>query len=89
MIDEYVSGEIDGEIQIENQGYSFLERCIESDELSIFLSENFKDLLLFKWQGYAKTLHLVGFLFHLIYMGILTAYTYYVYVLDIEEGQIE
>jgi len=32
---------------------------------------------------------MVGFVFHLIYMGILTAYTYYIYVLDIEAGQKE
>lgn len=79
-MDEYMTK--DGTIA--NRGYSFLNSCINSDELDIFAQENFRDLILFKWKNYGRNLHMVGFFFHVIYVGILTAYTYYIYVLDTE-----
>ena len=89
MIDEYVTEDQYGNKRLVNEGYSFLERCIESEELDIFDVDNFRDLILFKWDVYGKNLHLVGFMFHLFYVTILTVYTYFIYILDIEAGQAE
>ena len=41
MIDEHVVEDQYGNKDIINQGYSFFERCIESDELDIFDVVNF------------------------------------------------
>ena len=41
MIDEHVIMDENGEKEIVNQGYSFIEYCIDSGELDIFEVENF------------------------------------------------
>ena len=41
MIDEYIVEDDFGNKKIVNEGYSFFERCIDSDQLDIFDVENF------------------------------------------------
>ena len=41
MIDEYVIEDEFGNKTIMNEGYSFFERCIESNQLEIFEVDNF------------------------------------------------
>ena len=41
MIDEYITVDKYGHKTVVNSGYSFFERCIESDELDIFDVANF------------------------------------------------
>lgn len=66
----------------------FIDECIDSDQLDIFAVENFQQLILFKWEGYAKRIHFVNFTMHCIYMGLLTGYTYCIYILDIKDKNV-
>ena len=84
MIDEYITINEFGEKTVVNSGNSFFDRCIESDELNIFNSSNFQEFLDFKWEATGRNWHLTGFVFHCLYMILLTVYTYFIYILDLE-----
>lgn len=45
-----------------------------SDELAIFRSDLIIDLVDFRWNNVAKTVHKIGFTFHLCYIFMLTLY---------------
>lgn len=85
MLDEHVTTDQDGNKVIANRQMGFIDSCIDSDQLDIFAVENFQQLILFKWEGYAKRIHGLNFVMHLIYMGFLTGYTYCIYILDIQQ----
>ena len=84
MIDEHVIVDENGQNQFVNEGCGFFNKCIESEELKIFNVENFQELLSFKWDTYGKSWHLVGFSAHCLYMILLTAYNYFIYIDDVE-----
>ena len=65
---------------IMNPGESIMQQCVESDQLEIFNSPNFQDLILFKWQKFGRNLHLVGCAMHFFYVGVMSLYVYVVYI---------
>ena len=71
---------------IHNEGMSLMSAAADSDELEIFESENFQNLLLFKWWSFAKNLHLFGCLMHLVYVFIMILYIYNVYIMRDQES---
>jgi uncharacterized protein YqhQ len=75
-------GEQDGEEVkfIMNPGDSLMYLCGESDELEIFNSKNFQDLILFKWTTFARQLHLFGWSMHCFYVLFMSIYVYTVYI---------
>jgi len=84
MLDEHVTEDAKGNKVIANKAMGFIDECIDSEQLDIFAVENFQHLILFKWEGYAKRMHGLNFTMHLIYMGLLTGYTYCIYIMDIQ-----
>jgi hypothetical protein len=66
---------------IYNPEKSIMHDCFNSDEIEIFETKNFQDLILFKWKQFARTLHLVGCLMHFFYIAVISSYVYAVYVL--------
>lgn len=82
MLDEHVIEDKDGNKDVANAGYSFIEYCLDSDEIDIFEVENYKTLIRFRWEGYAQFRFIVGFSFLLAYIVILSVYTYLIYVKD-------
>ena len=85
MIERYCIRLRNGTIRHENEGVSLMKICGECDELDIFDSENFQQLIQFKWQTFAKNLHLRGCIMHFMYVTILIMYVDRVYILNYEE----
>ena len=55
--------------------------CIDAeDELEIFDSENFQQLIKFKWDEYSRNIHLVGCMMHFLYMFLLILYVNAIYI---------
>lgn len=52
----------------------------DSDEIEIFQSRQINDVIDFKWQQFAKNLHLRGFFFHLINLATVSYFVHEVYV---------
>ena len=46
---EYIVQDEDGNKVFINEGIDLINECIESDELKIFKSENFQQVIKFKW----------------------------------------
>ena len=62
--------------------------CFESDEIEIFDQESIHALIEYKWNFFAKSIHIRGFLAHVFYIMILMLYVYEVYIInDIENQQ--
>lgn len=76
---EYVVEEDDGR-RVVNEGVSLINECIESGQLAIFESENFQHVIKFKWDKFAKNLHLRGCFFHFFYMMTLLIFINKVYI---------
>ena len=68
-----------------NKGTSLISLCCDSDELDIFESENFKDLILFKWDNYGFKIHMFGCIMHLFYIAVMLLYVDRIYI----KGEIE
>ena len=79
-LSEYIIQDENGKRQVINKGIDLINECIESDELKIFNSENFQQVIMFKWKQYAKSLHLRGCFFHFFYMITLCLYINKVYI---------
>jgi len=88
MLDEHVTTDANGNKIIANKQMGFMDECIDSDQLEIFAVENFQQLILFKWEGFAKRIHFINFTMHLIYMALLTAYTYNIYIKDLQDKEV-
>ena len=73
-----------GKIGFVNKDVSLIDLCIQNDLIDVFESDNFIELLMFKWTAFARKLHMVGFIFHLFYVAILMIYVYFVYILCIK-----
>ena len=54
--------------------------CIDADELDIFDSDNFQKLIKFKWDSYAKSIHMVGCVMHFFYVLLLIMYVNAIYI---------
>ena len=59
---------------------TFTSLCFENGELEIFESGNFQDLINFKWDKFAKRLHLVGCFFHFLYIVLTVGYIIEIYI---------
>ena len=55
----------------------------ESDEMEIFNSEVFNNLIEYKWNQYGQKHHLLGSLMHLIYTFSMIIYVFKVYLYPI------
>lgn len=86
LLSEYIDDK-DGSISFVNKDVSLIDLCIQNDLIDVFESDNFIELIMFKWNAFAKKLHMVGFLFHLFYVAILMIYVYYVYILCVKSYQ--
>ena len=69
-----------------NEGTSLIDALAGSEEIEVFETENLINYVTFKWDAFAWAKHMTGFIFHLIYIGILCVYTYEIYVLDTPAG---
>ena len=62
--------------------------AMNSGEIEIFESENFQQLLMFKWYRFAKNLHLMGTVMHLVYVFLMALYVLEVYInLNLESAR--
>lgn len=77
---ECVHASPSGEQVIVNKGYSILDQMYSSGELEIFETEQIIDLIKFKWETYAKRLHMVSGLAHFAYVTILMFYVFHIYI---------
>ena len=57
-----------------------LAMALEADELDIFDVENYQQMLLFKWNRFAKPIHLLGCLMHFVYVTVLILYVFEIYI---------
>lgn len=57
----------------QDQG-SLIDEIAISDELDIFKTDCIQDLLLFKWNAFARSVHIYGFYFHFGYVFMLAMY---------------
>lgn len=64
----------------ENSSNTLVNALGKTDELSIFNSKVLFDLLEFKWQAYAGTIHKVSLLSHCCYVITFTIFINHVYV---------
>jgi hypothetical protein len=65
-----------------------MQLCIDAeDELEIFDSTNFHQVVAFKWDEYAKNIHLVGCMMHFLYVFLLIMYVNAIYVQNSEENK--
>lgn len=69
-----------GKIRFINEGISLMKLCCESDELEIFDSENFIQLIEYKWEQFGRNLHLRGCCLHFMYVIILMVYVDEIYI---------
>jgi len=77
---EYDSQEKSEKSEVVNSDINFMALCADSDELEIFESETLRDLIQFKWDGYAWGFHFFGCMIHIAYIGCLCKYCDFVYV---------
>jgi len=77
---EYVVMNADGSKTLVNENQLLMAHCIDSDELSIFESDNFGQLIQFKWEQFAFFIHTFGFVMHLFYVFIMVIYIYNIYI---------
>lgn len=82
LLGEYIEDK-DGKISFVNKDMSLIDLCIQNELIDVFESENFIELIMFKWKAFAKKLHMVGFFFHLFYVALLMVYVNFVYILCI------
>ena len=53
----------------------------KEQELEIFCSESLKNLIVFKWEEYAYFLHYLGAFMHVMYIGTITLYIYFTFLI--------
>ena len=61
--------------------------CCDADELEIFESSNFQDLIVFRWDKFAFKIHMMGCIMHLFYIGIMILYINQIYIQGLSEGK--
>lgn len=79
LLGEYIEDK-DGPINFVNKDVSLIDLCIQNELIDVFESDNFIELIMFKWKAFAKKLHMVGFCFHLFYVAIIMLYVYFIYI---------
>jgi len=57
-----------------------MKLCFESDEIEVFDQESIQSLIFYKWNAFAKSIHIRGFLAHMFYVTILIIYVNSVYI---------
>ena len=65
-----------------NTDYDVLDLLTKTSEWSVFKSKAVKDLIKFKWDSYCFNFHLMGFLNHMVMLGLLVVYDIKVYLND-------
>ena len=80
QLGEYVHTDANGDRTIMNEEESILCLLAESDELSLFETENLEQLITFKWQAFARKFHTVGCIAHFSYLLIMMIYVNAIYV---------
>jgi hypothetical protein len=80
QLGEYVHTDANGDRTLMNEEESILCLLAESDELSLFETENLEQLITFKWQAFAKKFHTVGCIAHFSYLLIMMIYVNAIYV---------
>ena len=81
QLGEYVQRDpLTGEKTFVNEDVSLMQMCIDADELDIFDSDNFQKLIKFKWDSYAKSIHMVGCVMHFFYVLLLIMYVNAIYI---------
>ena len=62
-----------------------MEMVGDTEQSEIFKTEAIKQLIIFKWDNYAKQVHYVGAFFHLVFIVIFCIYVNEIYL----EGHLE
>ena len=65
-----------------NTDYDVLDLLTKTNEWSVFKTKAVKDLIKFKWDAYCFNFHLLGFLNHMVMLGLLVVYDIKVYLND-------
>jgi len=71
---EYQRIDKNGDKIIENEGVSLVSVFNDTEELEIFELDLIKEIIQFKWDLYGMSLHLFGFMVHLVYTIILNVF---------------
>ena len=79
LIGQHVENE-NGEKTIKNEDVSFLGKCTDSDELSMFECNSLNEMIEFKWERFGFQHHLVGFLVHAFQMILVIIYVQWIYL---------
>ena len=61
---------------------SFLNKVVEADQMDIYESANFQELIQFKWDTFARNAHLLGCFAHFFYVLVTIIYIQQVYILN-------
>lgn len=71
----------------QSEGRSLMALAAESNEMDIFTSNNFNNLIRYKWNQYGQKHHLFGSFMHAVYTVSMIVYVYkvYLYPIDIED----
>lgn len=80
MIEMYAVEQEDGSFDYQNPDVSFMELIVDSDQLDIFESNNVQDLIKYKWNKFAQRFHIKGFIFHFMYLVIMSIFVDQIYV---------
>jgi len=65
-----------------NTEYDVLDLLTKTNEWSVFKTKAVKDLIKFKWDAYCFNFHLLGFMNHMVMLGLLVVYDIKVYLND-------
>lgn len=70
------------EIILMNEGIDLMGIIAESDEITIFDSQNIMDIIDFKWNTFGKSHHKFGFIMHMVYVLLIMLYVNFTYCYD-------
>ena len=59
-----------------------MDLLLGTKEYQIFNTKTVRDLIKFKWDTYGFKFHLISFVNHFMFLAILIAYIYQIYILD-------
>lgn len=69
-----------GDAKFANIGVSLLSLCASQDELELFETDEFDELISFKWDSFARSFMLIGCFFHFCYLTIMIIYVNAIYI---------
>jgi hypothetical protein len=65
---------------------AIMDAIANSEELSIFKSDLIKDMIDYKWQAFAFRQHMIGAIFHIVYVCMLMIYIVHTFLPDVAPG---